>query len=131
MEMFTSKNNLKNIGMIMYTRMSIAMIFLLLVTGNVIAQNAQPEQLAVPLSQPGKAYSLNVSLMYGSIKVTSGTGNDVIIKVYLRENLNKKETEEKTSDGLSRIPSHNGFGISAREENNVITVNNESFMKKV
>src|SRR5689334_4623639 len=103
MEMFTLKNNLKNIGMTMNTRMSIAMIILLLVTGHVIAQNAQPEQLVVPLSQPGKAYTLGVSIMYGSIKVTSGTGNDVIIKVNLRENLNKKETEEKTSDGLRRI----------------------------
>lgn len=117
--------------MIMNSRMSIAMIILLLVAGNVIAQNAQPEQLVVPLSQPGKPYSLDVQLMYGSIKVTTGTGNDVIIKVTLKENMNKKETEEKTSDGLRRIPSHNGFGISAREEDNVIKVSNESFMKKV
>src|SRR5262249_41738850 len=35
------------------------------------------------------------------------------------------------SDGLRRIPSHSGYGITAKEENNVVTVDNESFMKAV
>ncbi|MDR3716042.1 MAG: DUF4097 family beta strand repeat-containing protein [Puia sp.] len=108
---------------------------LLLFTGvNLHAQTSSqppsPEELTVPLSQPGKPYSLNIALVNGSIKVTSYPGKDIIIEASSR-NGNKKEMPEDAGNGMKRISPKNGFEITAKEENNNITIENKQPSKLV
>src|SRR5215831_2090220 len=106
----------------------ISCIAIMISTG-VFAQSEQ--QLVVPLSDPGKPWSLDVDIMSGSIKVSSYTGKDVIINVALRNHASKNEDDEKTSGGMKRISSGGGYEIVAEEKNNNVEVHNQSFTKTV
>jgi hypothetical protein len=77
----------------------------------------------VPLSNPGKPYTLKLGLVYGSIKVTGYSGKEILIEVSAR-NKNKKEDTEDAGNGMKRISPKNSFDITAKEENNDITVSN-------
>lgn len=101
------------------------------------------EQLTVPLSSPGKPYSLKVQLVTGSIKVAGYDGKDIIINATPRSdddkgsktnnNLNininfrkggKDEEGSKAAEsGMKRITSAGGFEVTAKEADNTVTVN--------
>jgi len=86
------------------------------------------QQLVVPLSDPSKTGTLDLSLQNGSIKVTGYAGKDVIIKVSTDQK--KYEDEDDTRDGLKKIP-NNSIGITAREDNNVVKVSSSNMNKSV
>src|ERR1700761_4375162 len=69
----------------------------------VIAQGYQ--QLVVRLSQPGKAFTLNVNISRAAINVTGYDGKDVIVGI---------ETDE--TKGVKSVE------VTAHEKNNVVTV---------
>lgn len=102
-------------------------IFLLLVitTGFVGAQTTQ--ELVVPLSKAGESGTLDVNIMYGSIKVVGSAVKDVVIKVSSEQ---KKVEEESGKSGLKRI-ANNSFGLTAKEENNYVKVNTDLSNKNV
>jgi Putative adhesin len=84
-------------------------------------QSGSPEQLTVPLSSPGKPYSLKVHLVTGSIKVVSYEGKDIIINVTPR---GSDEKEIETSEnGMKRISTSGGYEVTAKEADNTVTVN--------
>ena len=87
-----------------------------------------PEQLVVPLSNPGKSYSLKVGLINGSIKVTGSTGKDIIIDVTPEPN-SKKEAIEDQGNGMKKINPKTGYDITATENNNEINVSSNSLMR--
>jgi hypothetical protein len=94
----------------------------LLVTGIVLAQNSTGNQVAVPLSNPGKPGKLVASLISGSITVTGYDGKNVVIRYDFK---GKKEDEDQPKPpppGLKRIPNVGG-GLEATEKDNVVTVN--------
>ena len=64
-------------------KMKIAGLILisLMFAANSLAQSGSTETLTVPLSSPGKPYTLKVHLVTGSIKITGYDGKDVIINV--------------------------------------------------
>jgi len=76
-------------------KMKIAGLILLslIIVTQSFGQSGSNEQLTVPLSSPGKPYSLKVHLVSGSIKVASYEGKDVIINVIPRDG--DKEDESK------------------------------------
>jgi hypothetical protein len=84
----------------------------------------------VPLSNPGKPYTLKVHLVEGSIKVVSYDGKDIIINVTPKEG--EEEGESKaTENGMKRISTSGGYEITAKEADNTITVNNSNPNKAV
>jgi hypothetical protein len=54
-------------------------ILSLMIATKSLAQSGSTETLTVPLSSPGKEYSLKVHLVTGSIKVTGYDGKDIVI----------------------------------------------------
>jgi DUF4097 and DUF4098 domain-containing protein YvlB len=98
----------------------------MIITMNLSAQTPSPEKLTVPLTNPGKPYALKVSILSGSIKVSSYEGKDILIEVSAR-NKNKNEiTEDSNNVGMRRITPKNSFDITAREDNNDITIDNNN-----
>jgi len=87
----------------------------LLITARLWAQ----EQLTVPLSDPGKPFKLNVGLIDGSITVTGYDGKSIVIEGQPDER--RKERDKEKVAGMHRLNS-SGMDISARENNNEVTV---------
>ncbi len=83
------------------------------------AQSGSTEQLTVPLSSPGKPYTLKVQLVQGSIKVISYEGKDIVINVTSREGTMKDRSEPK---GMKRISTSGSYEVSAKETDNTVTV---------
>ena len=127
-------------------KIAAAFLMMLAVTTAIKAQSDQKEQLTVPLSEPGKPFKLNVSLLNGSIKVISYEGKDIIIDVQAGSMTEKKSmklskggatmnmnvdvntnTERSSSNGMKRINGGNNFDVSAEEKNNRVTVHSDSW----
>ncbi len=118
-----------------------------LLSTNINAQTDAKEQLVVPLSQPGKPFKLNISLISGSIKVIAYEGKDVIIDADTEGDQRRKNEKEKdrdkdrdisrnsnhaeSSNGMKRIVPAGGLDISAEEKNNSIAVHCESWKRPV
>jgi len=119
----------------------------LLILSLIIGSNAfgqSTEQLTVPLSSPGKPYSLKIQLVSGSIKVASYDGKDIIINATTRNDDEKgsktnnnrngnikfrrggndnEEGSKVDESGMKRISSAGGFEVTAKEADNTVTVN--------
>lgn len=85
-------------------------------------QTGSTEQLTVPLSSPGKPYSLKVHLVSGSVKVVSYDGKDIIINVVPR-NGDDEEGSNAVENGMKRISTHGSYEVTAKEADNNVTVN--------
>jgi hypothetical protein len=109
------------------------------------ADQAKTERFVVPLSNPGKPGKIEVSAFMGSIKVVGYEGKDVVVEASPREKVlggrtseslqkyfpgsKSTETQDKAA-GLKRIPLDNA-GLSAEEENNVVSIETSSFRRAV
>lgn len=98
------------------------LILSVFLAGLISAQNSQ--ELVVPLSNANESGVLDVNILYGSIKVVGSTAKDVIITVSSEQ----KKVEDKSKNGLKRIP-NNSFGLTVKEENNHVKVKTD-FNKK-
>jgi Putative adhesin len=100
-----------------------------LIGTNAFGQSGSMEQLTVPLSSPGKPYSLKVQLLMGSIKVRSYDGKEIIINATPR---NSEEEKPKVADnGMKRISAPGGYEVTAKEADNTVTVDAGNFSKTV
>lgn len=102
------------------TRIAGLVLLSLIIGSNSFGQSS--EQLTVPLSSPGKPYSLKVQLVTGSIKVVSYDGKDVIINATPRGG-DDEEKSKAVENGMKRISSAGGFEVTAKEADNTVTVN--------
>ena len=103
--------------------MKIGLVLVSLFMGSLsFGQSGSAEQLTVPLSSPGKPYSLKVHLVTGSIKVVSYEGKDVIINATPR-NSDNEEGPKIVENGMKRISTSGGFEVTAKEADNTVTVN--------
>lgn len=98
------------------------MVFSLMFAASSLAQSGSTETLTVPLSSPGKQYTLKVHLVTGSIKITGYDGKDVIINV-TPQNDNDEEEPRASQNGMKRISTRGGFEVTAKEADNTVTVN--------
>jgi hypothetical protein len=96
-------------------------IFSLIIGSNGYGQTGTTEQLTVPLSSPGKPYTLKVHLVTGSIKVTGYDGKDVVINVTPRGG--DEEESRSSVNGMKRISASGGYEVTAKEADNTVTVN--------
>lgn len=114
---------------------------------------ARPEKMTIPFSNPGKPGRVEVSVMRGAIKVIGYEGKDVIVEATPREQVVKPrsgaevetpeppeppegwtgrtpshEAEKAKAAGLKQIPTAN-MGLTAEEDNNVVTIETESWKR--
>jgi hypothetical protein len=94
----------------------------LMIATKSLAQSGSTETLTVPLSSPGKVYSLKVHLVTGSIKVTGYDGKDIVINTSPRTG-SDEEGSKTSENGMKRISTPGGFEITAKEADNTVTVN--------
>jgi hypothetical protein len=94
----------------------------LMIATKSLAQSGSTETLTVPLSSPGKSYSLKVHLVTGSIKVTGYDGKDIVINASPRTG-DEEEGSKTSENGMKRISTPGGFEITAKEADNTVTVN--------
>lgn len=85
-------------------------------------QTGSTEQLTVPLSSPGKPYTLKVHLVTGSIKVVSYDGKDILINATPRSG-DEENNSKPSENGMKRISTSRGFEVTAKEADNTVTVN--------
>jgi hypothetical protein len=126
-------------------------ILSLLIGTNASGQSGTTEQLTVPLSNPGKPYSLKVQLVTGSIKVVGYDGKDIIINITPGSNkdnnegvtpgsnmnvnvnvtttLNEEEKSSPYEKGMKRITPSGGYEVTAKEADNNVTINTGNPMK--
>lgn len=95
----------------------------LLITAISFAQSGQTETLTVPLSNPGKEYTLKVNLVIGSIKITGYDGKDIIINVSPGAGDEEDNESEPVQKGMKRISVQGGFEVTAKEADNTVTIN--------
>ncbi len=95
------------------------------------AQNTSPDDLVVPLSNPGKPYSLKVGLVSGSITVSSYAGKEIIIEVVTDKTKKNVEITTDANNGMKHISRGNSFGITAKEDNNIVSVNSDNPVQKI
>jgi hypothetical protein len=105
-------------------------LFIIFSANGLWAQNATGDDLVVPLSNPGKPYTLKVGLVTGSISVNGGTGKDIVITVKTENGKSKGELST-AENGMKRISKGNSFGITAREDDNVVTVSSDNPDQKI
>ena len=100
-----------------------ALAIAMLIHTGLRAQTAEKDQLVVPLSQPGKAYKLNVDIVDGSITVVGYEGKDIIIDVKDKE---RGEKRQHNRDGMHSLSTGRRADIQANENNNSVTVEGEA-----
>jgi hypothetical protein len=104
-------------------------LFGLIIVTKSFGQTGSTEQLTVPLSSPGKPYSLKVHLVTGSIKVSGYEGKDIIINVTPRDG--EEDKPKASENGMKRISSSGGYEVTAKEADNTVTVNTGNPMKAI
>jgi len=99
-----------------------------LIVSCILTTHAQDkyQELIIPLTDPAKPGTLKVNLHSGSMKVTGYSGKDVIIRVGTEQ----KEIERESKNGLRRIPNRS-LGLSAKEDNNYVSVNSDNYNKEI
>src|SRR5580698_4311034 len=104
----------------------IVFILLTIFCGNkILAQNTNPDELVVPLSSPGKPYTLKVGLVTGSITVSANTGKDIIIDV--KTEGGKVKGEMTTAEnGMKKISKGSSYGVTAKEDDNIVNVSTDN-----
>jgi DUF4097 and DUF4098 domain-containing protein YvlB len=89
---------------------------------------AKAERLTVPLSEPGKAAQVEVSLVMGSIKVTGAAIREVVIDARSRDEEPDRSRPERS--GMRRIP-NTAVGLMAEEEGNKVSIGADSHARAV
>jgi hypothetical protein len=89
-----------------------------LLSAQAFAQDANPERVNVPLSDPSRPANVRVSLVHGSITVRGYDGKDVTVEAR-SERERRPRTEE--AGGLRRIDLV-GSGLTIEEQNNNVRV---------
>ncbi|HXE62778.1 MAG TPA: DUF4097 family beta strand repeat-containing protein [Bryobacteraceae bacterium] len=84
---------------------------------------AAQDKVTVPISNPSQPVTLKVSTMNGSIKVTAGTGKDVIVSTEDGgARLRERNPRDGAPPGMTRIGGGRS-GVDIEEDHNVVTVN--------
>jgi hypothetical protein len=93
--------------------------------GAAFCQDAQPDRVTVPFSDPSRPKSLHASLINGGITVKGYDGKEAIIESRSssdgEEREHRREHPPRGAEGMKRI-TNTAMGLTAEEEDNVLTV---------
>ena len=95
--------------------------FLFIAAGVAFSQEAQPDRVTVPFSDPARPKSLHASLINGGIIVKGYDGKDAIVEARPQGDSGRRNRRPDRSDGLRRIDI-GGSGLVVEESDNVVTV---------
>jgi hypothetical protein len=101
-------------------------MMLLTAGANLFAQSDVKEELVVPLSNPGKPYTLKLHQISGSIRVTGYSGKEIIINVSSDGHSRKEKDRNSESGGMRKISTGNGYEVKAREDNNTVRIESDN-----
>ena len=105
----------------MKTNKAIFAILVCLLSVSFFAKSQDRDQLTVPLSDPNKEGKVKVEIITGSIKVVGYDGKDIVIDAVSVEKSEKKTNRERP-DGMRRISTNSGFELTAKENNNTVSI---------
>jgi hypothetical protein len=100
-------------------------VLMMAVGGRLAAQTTTPatapaaQELTIPLSEPGKPFTLDARIFNGSITLQSYEGKDVVIDVHTEKEDEKSDDNE--GGGMRRIGG-GSLDFSAEEHNNAVTI---------
>lgn len=97
-----------------------------LLTAPIYGAVAQSDQrIVVPLSDPGRPATLEVSLVFGSIAITAYDGDEIVIVPHESAdgsaNRSAGDAEDADRGGLHRIP-NTSLGLTAVERDNTVSI---------
>jgi hypothetical protein len=95
------------------------------------AQEATPDRVNVPLSDPSRPAVVNASLLNGGITVTGYNGKEVIVQARSRgqESGHESKPNPKT-EGLRRLDSR-GTGLSVDEQDNIVNIGTRTLNRTI
>jgi hypothetical protein len=126
---------LKNGALFMHTNMKFQWVMALILAGifpSLICALAA-DHVVIPVSNPIKPVTVNVSLYSGSIYVTGYSGKDVIMDVQAWEEIHRRSVRRTPLAGpsdLKRISSPK-TGLAIQEENNVVNIGNGTLARSM
>ncbi len=87
-----------------------------------LAQDAAPDRVAVPLTDPSRPAVVNASLLNGGITVTGYNGKEVIVEARSRGHESGQEAKPNPkAEGLRRLDTR-GSGLNVDEQDNVVNI---------
>lgn len=96
-----------------------------------IAQEATPDRVNVPLTDPARPATVNASLLNGGITVTGYNGKEVTVEARARAPESGREAKPNPkAEGLRRLDSH-GTGLSVEEQDNVVNIGTRNLNRTV
>ncbi|WP_164731680.1 DUF4097 family beta strand repeat-containing protein [Flagellimonas beolgyonensis] len=104
----------------------ITLLVVFLGTGMLSAQKKEIDLFTVPLSNPDQPGKLELGQISGTINVTGYEGKEVMVKVNVYES---DKVNKETKNGMKRV-GNSGLNISAEEDDNVVTINNELWSRR-
>jgi len=99
--------------------------FTIIAAAAAFAQDAQPDRVTVPFSDPSRPKTLRVGLVNGGITVHGYNGKDAIVEARPEGSSSRRHRAPDRSDGMRRIDM-NGTGLNVEESDNVIRVGTRS-----
>jgi DUF4097 and DUF4098 domain-containing protein YvlB len=84
------------------------------------AEDASPDRVNVPLTDPSRPAVVNASLMNGGITVTGYAGTEVIVEARPRGHESESKPDRK-AEGMHRLDSR-GTGLSVEEQDNQVNI---------
>jgi len=84
------------------------------------AEEASPDRVNVPLTDPSRPSVVNASLMNGGITVTGYAGKEVIVEARPRGHEGESKPDRK-AEGMHRLDSR-GTGLSVEEQDNQVNI---------
>ncbi len=83
-----------------------------------VAGAAAQDRITVPISNPAQPVTVKANLVSGSIRVTGGTGKDLVVTT--SEGGSRSRNQDAAPPGMKRIGSRSGLNVE--EDHNVVTI---------
>jgi len=99
----------------------VACAVLMCAAGIAVAQEAAPDRVNVPLTDPSRPVMLKIGLLSGSITVKGTTTKEVVVEARTRATESEDEEKSDRPRGLKLIPNRSS-GLTVEEDDNVVSV---------
>lgn len=98
-----------------------SLILISLLTLGILIELSAQNQVAIPLSNPGRSGSLELSLVRGSISILGSDENDEVVIQYDGDEITPNNVQPETRNGLRKL-TNNAVGFDVTENNNRVRI---------